>query len=113
MGTTWTLTTLALPDSDAVGSVIAGTEVTLVLAEDGSFTGNGGCNQLNGTYAVEGDTLALSSIASTKMTCGADVDEQEQAYIASLEATDSYAVAGNQLALQDVDGADLLVFEGS
>jgi heat shock protein HslJ len=113
VGTTWTLTTIALPDSDAVGSVIAGTEVTLVLAEDGTFTGNGGCNQLNGTYAVEGDTITLSSIASTKMTCGAAIDEQEQAYGASLEATSSFGIAGDQLALQDVDGADLLVFDGS
>ncbi len=113
VGTTWTLTTIAVPGSDVVGSVLAGTELTLVLADDETFTANGGCNQMNGSYALDGSSITLSSISSTMMTCGTDIDEQEQAYSASLEATDSYEIAGNQLTLQDVDGADLFVFDGS
>ena len=33
------------------------------------FTGNGGCNQINGTYSVEKRELRFSEVTSTKMSC--------------------------------------------
>jgi heat shock protein HslJ len=112
-GTTWTLTTIALPGSDVVGNVIAATEITAVFADDGTMTGSGGCNQLNGPYETDDGALTIGPLASTMISCGADIDEQEQAYMATIDAVFSYTIEGSQLTMQDVDGADILVFDGS
>ena len=42
-------------------------------AKDGTLTGTDGCNQLNGGWTQEGDTVTFSNVASTMMMCD-DVD---------------------------------------
>ncbi len=44
--------------------------------------------------------------------CAQDVSDQEQAYIAALEAVASSAVEGDQLTLSDGSGQMLLQFTG-
>ena len=55
------------------GDVDDSTQPSLVLAKDGTLTGTDGCNQLNGGWTQEGDTVTFSNVASTMMMC-ADVD---------------------------------------
>jgi heat shock protein HslJ len=33
------------------------------------FTGNGGCNQINGNYSVDKNNIHFSEVISTKMSC--------------------------------------------
>ncbi|KQS97056.1 META domain-containing protein [Cellulomonas sp. Leaf395] len=47
--------------------------VYLELAEDGGLTGSDGCNQLTGTWEVDGTKVDFSELAATMMAC-ADVD---------------------------------------
>ena len=55
------------------GDVDDSTQPSLVLAKDGTLTGTDGCNQLNGGWTQEGDTVTFSNVASTMMMC-ADQD---------------------------------------
>jgi heat shock protein HslJ len=111
-GTTWVLTSIAT--GDAVSSTVAGTEVSLDLADDGRASGTAGCNRFSGGYEVDGDSLSFGPLAATKMFCGEDgVMEQEQRVFAALEATRSFTIDGSALTFVDEGGAMLLAFDGS
>jgi heat shock protein HslJ len=111
-GTTWVLTSIAT--GDAVSSTVAGTEVSLDLADDGQASGTAGCNRFSGGYEVDGTSLGFGPLAATKMFCDEEgVMEQEQSVFAALEASRSFTIDGSTLTLADESGAMLLTFEGS
>jgi heat shock protein HslJ len=78
---------------------------------EGTFTGNAGCNTINGKYKSEkgSSILHFSQIASTKMACPGD--SQESIIINSLERINSYELSGNILKLY-AGGELLLTLEG-
>lgn len=81
---------------------VAGDNVpTLAFAADGSrASGNGGCNQFNGSYTQEGASLRFGPLASTRRAC---VDEaatrQETAYLRALESTTRHTATAEHLVL--------------
>jgi heat shock protein HslJ len=74
-------------------------EAGLTFNEDGTVTGNSGCNGLGGTYTVEGDQVTFSEVVSTLMACDDPRMEQEDAFQQVLTDTASYKVEGNTLTL--------------
>jgi heat shock protein HslJ len=110
-GTAWTLTTIAMPDTQAVSSTIAGTKVTARF-EAGEVSGSGGCNTYQGSYETSGASLRLGPVSSAKGSCASDVEDQELAYFSALDTTASYAIDGDQLTLSDGRGQMLLQFSG-
>lgn len=65
-----------LSDSDVAGEWSQGDSeprVYLELGEDGALTGSDGCNQLTGTWEVDGTEVDFSDLAATMMACE-DVD---------------------------------------
>lgn len=103
-GTTWSATGIN-NGNDAVQSVAAGTTVTAVFTEDGKVTGNGGCNTFNGSYTVDGATIAFGPVMSTKMACEQPAMDQEAAFLAALGNASTYAISGDKLELRDAGGA--------
>jgi heat shock protein HslJ len=103
-GTPWTATGV----NNGHGGVesTTGTErLTAMFGLAGSFTGFGGCNTLSGSYAVSGTSgLTISDIASTRMTCAAEVNDLETRYTAALGQEVEYAIAGDQLTLRNGSG---------
>jgi heat shock protein HslJ len=90
VGTSWKLTKLeGQPVADAANS-------TLVISAD-SIGGNGGCNTYGGDLAQTPDGIDISQVFSTMMAC--DGLDQEQAFLAALEATDAFALVGGDLHL--------------
>jgi heat shock protein HslJ len=65
--------------------------------------GNGGCNQFNGPYAIDGDAIEIGPLVATKMACPAL--DQEGAYFAALEAATTWSISADQLELRDAEGA--------
>ncbi len=63
---------------------MAGVDVTAVFDTRGKLSGNGGCNNYNGPYTVDGEKIKIGPLASTKMTCEQAVMDQESAYLAAL-----------------------------
>ncbi len=110
VGSQWELDSVFA--GDAVSSTVAGTEVTMILADDGSVSGSSGCNTYSGTYTVDGDALSFGPLAGTKMACAEDVMAQETAFLTSLAEVAGSAIEGSRLTLLDGSGAPLLGFVG-
>ncbi|OPY32214.1 MULTISPECIES: META domain-containing protein [unclassified Methanoregula] len=108
-GTNWTLDSVYA--GDAVSSVISGSTVTAVFDTAGRVSGSAGCNQYSGSYTVNGTSLMISSLSSTKMNCPGDgIMLQENTFLTLLKKTAGFTVTGNRLTLTDAGGAALLSF---
>jgi len=91
-------------------STIAGTEITLIFAEDGNLTGSSGCNTYNSSYEIDGDLITIGPIASTMMACPEPdmIMDQEFAYLQMLETVTNYQIKGNELEMvNDLKGSRL------
>lgn len=62
------------------------------------FSGNGGCNQINGNYSVDKQAIQFTDVVSTKMSCN-DI-EFENTFLSILGTIDRYEVGGSDLALK-------------
>jgi heat shock protein HslJ len=90
----------------AVVSLVGGTTVTMVFANDGKVSGTAGCNQYTARYESEGSKFRFTAPAATRMMCpGAGVMEQEQSFLKALEGVRTMRVEGNRLELRDDKGA--------
>ncbi len=103
-GTTWQATGIN-NGTGGVTSLVAGSAVTAEFADDGTLTGSAGCNSYNGSYEVLGDTMTIGPLASTRMACEPEVDEQESNYLAALENVTQFTLDRDRLELRDDDGA--------
>jgi heat shock protein HslJ len=104
-GTTWEVTGYD-DGSQAVTSVLAGTSITANFGENGTLTGNSGCNEYSGPFKVTGNQIGIGPLSSTRKACGdpAGVMEQEAQYLAALENAQVFIVEDNTLELRLVDG---------
>ena len=62
------------------------------------FSGNGGCNQINGNYSVDKNEIRFTEVLSTKMSCN-DI-EFENTFLSILGSIDRYEVRGTDIALK-------------
>ena len=62
------------------------------------FTGNGGCNQLNGSYALNKKNIKFGQVVSTKMNCE-DI-AFESTFLDLLNKVDRFEQKGNDLHLK-------------
>jgi uncharacterized lipoprotein YbaY len=103
-GTTWRAT-MVNNGRGGVASVLSGTELTAVFGTDGQVSGSGGCNTFNGAYQVSGNSISIGPLATTFRACESAISTQEQAYLAALQASKTYAITANELELRDAAGA--------
>ena len=71
--------------------------------------GHAGCNRLSGGYSIEGDTLRMSEMTTTRMAC--PELETENAFLNALETVARWKLMDNQLVLLDKSGAAVLQLE--
>lgn len=103
-GTNWVATGIN-NGKQAVVSIASGTEVTAIFAEDGSVAGSGGCNTYSGPYTVDGSSIKIGPVASTKKLCEDAANTQEAAYFAALDAATTFDFVNGKLELRDDGGA--------
>jgi len=78
------------------------------------MSGSGGCNRISGSYQRSGAQLKIGPVASTRMAClDPSRGQLETRFLAALQATASYSVAGNELILIDARGQTLAKLDGS
>ena len=96
----------------ASGIEIAGWEDAAPTAtfDDGRLTGSTGCNRYTGPYSVEGETLQLGAVASTRMACVPPADAVEREFLAALEQVARWRSDLDGLVLMDDGDAELLGF---
>ncbi len=100
----WKLTRL----NDQAFSAANQQETPMLNIQSGDHTINGttGCNRLNGTYKVAGDSIRFDEIVTTKMACKGDTENQ---FLKALRKVNLYKVEDEQLMLMD-DEKTLLLF---
>jgi heat shock protein HslJ len=103
-GTAWTLVSLNGND------VIEGTTITLSFGDDGTLSGDAGCNSYSGQYTATDGTLSTSEIINTEVFCQdpADVMEQEDAYFDALRTAAVYTITTGTLELLSAADATLV-----
>ena len=62
------------------------------------FSGNGGCNQINGNYSLDKREIRFTEVLSTKMSCN-DI-EFENTFLTTLNTIDRYELSGTDLLLK-------------
>jgi heat shock protein HslJ len=112
IGTSWAVVAI---DGDPAGHPSRGVVGTpsLRLTEDGAIAGTTGCNRFFGRYQLDGTTLTIGPLATTRMACDGPAAAQEAALLrvlsdAALEAT----VAADTLHLSRADGASITCAAG-
>lgn len=107
-GRAWTLTQL---NGKPVRLVPNQLPPTLTFdAANARVTGSTGCNSLTGPYRVEGSTIVMEKIATTRRACMNGM-ETEQPYLAALTQARQWRIADNLLTLSDPAGQALAVFK--
>jgi len=79
--------------------------VYLELGEDGALTGTDGCNQLTGTWEVDGTEVDFSDLAATMMACE-DVDTW-------LSGAESATIDGGDMTVLGEDDKEIGTLEKS
>ena len=104
-GTDWTLIAMAGKEP------VAGSKLNIKF-EEGSASGNAGCNQYRSAITTDDSKLTFGMTSSTKRACLAqEMNLQETAYLDALTKVASYGVSGDRLTLRDSSGGALLEFE--
>jgi heat shock protein HslJ/uncharacterized lipoprotein YbaY len=85
--------------------VAAGARVTLNFGEDGRLSGRASCNAFNAQYTLTGETLTVSRAAGTLMACPPPLMQQEELFLAVLQATSAFDIGPDgALVLRAADG---------
>jgi heat shock protein HslJ len=101
-GTTWQLETIRTDDTAA--SVVAGSSVTMQI-NDGKLSGKA-CNNFNATVTIDGESITVGPVASTRMAClSDDLTKQEHTFLGLLGKTTGFTVLGDQLELSAENGS--------
>jgi heat shock protein HslJ len=82
---------------------------TFKITEEMKAAGNGGCNSWFAPVVIEGDTIAIGGIASTKKACR-DTMQQEIDYFAALASATNWEAVEGELRFLDADGKIVLRF---
>ena len=84
---------------NAITSVTTGSKLTAIFAAD-SVSGSAGCNTYTGPSVVNGSSIKIGPLASTKMACmNEDLSQQETSFLAAMELATSFTITGNRLDL--------------
>ena len=99
---------------DVIRYVITDSTITFEIAEDGTISGNAGCNTYSTVATLSENDQSLITIApavSTKMFCvDGDIMEQESAYLAILPTAYSFDFDGRYLNLYNASGDVIATF---
>ena len=70
--------------------------LTFTLGEQNSVSGLAGCNTWSANYQLNGATLRLDAISSTRKRCAPALMEQEQRFLAALAHVQHWEFVENQ-----------------
>ena len=91
-------------NGQAVTSPLANTTVTAIFTAHRS-SGSGGCNDYSGSYTLDGTSVTIGPLASTRKACEQEIMDQEMAFFAALQTPATVEQRGAVVNLRDADGA--------
>lgn len=104
VGTEWLVTNYN-NGTEAIVSTIGDVDLTALFDESGKITGFAGVNTYNGDYTLDGASMNIGTLATTRMAGPARLMEQEALYLAALQSSAKYIIAGDKAELHREDGA--------
>ncbi|MET8800070.1 META domain-containing protein [Nocardia sp. NPDC004568] len=111
-GTEWVVISLLTPDARISSQTIDQVRPSLTVADDDSLTGFAGCNRMTGRAVVTGTAAGADiafTAATTRMMCGPEIMEVEQAVLAALDGTVQATVDADTLTLHNPNGHGLVL----
>jgi heat shock protein HslJ len=99
--TSWTLTSLA------GNALVEDTTITLEFRGDG-LSGSAGCNSYRGNATVDGNTLRISPLVTTRKACAEAIMNQELSYLNLLQSATTFEATDTMLTL--LSGEERLEF---
>ncbi len=93
-GTEWVLETLG---GEALADDV---RPTIAFDAGGRVAGSGGCNRFFGSYAVDGDAIAVGHLGATQMACAFEVMAQEDRFLDALGRVDQARLHEGRLVLR-------------
>ncbi len=110
-GVTWHVTGYN-NGTGGVTSVVTGSDPTAIFDQAGTVSGDGSCNTFSGPVTVDGTSIKIGPLASTKRACADEaLNTQETQYLAALEQATTFAARGAKLELRDAGETLMVVFE--
>jgi heat shock protein HslJ len=97
-GSAWQVTTFAGQ------TPLADHPITFEFDNEGNIAGDGSCNRFGGTCAIEGNTIKVGPLRSTRRACEPEIMQQEQKFLVLLGAVTAWE--------SDADGTLVLRGEG-
>lgn len=105
---TWKLVSYGDPANPTPAAPEVDTYV--IFGEDGTISGNAGCNNFGGDYKVHGDKITFGFISSTLMMCADPaIADQESAVLNTFTETVTFVMDGDTLTLTSADGRSVVV----
>ena len=77
--------------------------ITFEFDTEGNIAGDGSCNRFGGTCAIEGNTIKVGPLRSTRRACEPEIMQQEHKFLALLGSVTTWQI--------DSDGTLVLVGE--
>jgi len=72
---------------------------------DGQVSGTSGCNRFSGSYTEKSGQLAFGPLATTRMACPGELDQQEKDFFLALSNVVGFGVRAGHTVLLDTEGA--------
>jgi len=97
-GTTWICSAV----NNGAGGVVtigADSRIDAVFDDDERVSGFSGVNRYHGPYEVDGESIKIGPLASTRMAGPAELMEQERQYLEALEKATRYGIVDGALTL--------------
>ena len=94
-----TFLSTGITDGGTTRSLVAGTRIRLVFGE-GRVSASAGCNQMGGTYRLDGDRLVVEGLATTDMGCDPTRHDQDAWLATLLTGRPAVRLSGNDLSLE-------------
>ena len=99
--------------AEAVVSPLTGTTLTATFADDGTVSGNAGCNTFNGPYTLDGTSLTVGPLATTMKACEQAIMDQETQFLTALQTPTAVETSGATVTLRAASGATQVVLAPS
>lgn len=106
-GTNWQWLRTEYGD-DSVIEIADPSRYTLAFGADGSLTAQVDCNRGVGTYQIDGTGLELGALATTRMMC--PPDSQDNAFLKDLDGVVSYMIVDGYLFLALIFDTGIMEF---
>ena len=74
------------------------------------MSGSSGCNTYSGGYKLDGSTVTIGPLASTRMACDQALMDQETAFLTALQTPGTVEQSGANVSIRDANGATQVTF---